>query len=72
MLVESLHGDLGEDMGCWTRINSTMTRKLVLPTLIISMLRATTHTRDKSRDLVMARTLDSHPKAVPWVLEKLF
>ena len=30
------------------------------------------HTRAKSRDLVMVRTLDSHPKAVPWVLGKPF
>ena len=29
-------------------------------------------TRAKSRDLVMVRTLDSHPKAVPWVLGKPF
>ena len=28
------------------------------------------HTWAKSRDLVMVRTLDSHPKAVPWVLGK--
>ena len=33
--------------GVGSRINSTMTRKLVLPTLIISMLRATTHTRQE-------------------------
>jgi hypothetical protein len=30
------------------------------------------HTWAKSRDLVMVRTLDSHPKAVPWVVGKPF
>ena len=29
-------------------------------------------TRAKSRDPVMVRTLDSHPKAIPWVLGKPF
>ena len=28
------------------------------------------HTRANSRDLEMVRTLDFHPKAVPWVLGK--
>jgi len=30
------------------------------------------HTQAKSRDLVMVRTLDSHPKAIPWMLGKPF
>jgi hypothetical protein len=30
------------------------------------------HTWAKSRDLVMVRTFDSHPKVVPWVLGKPF
>ena len=30
------------------------------------------HTQAKSRDLVMVMTLDSYPKAVPWVLGKSF
>jgi len=34
--------------------------------------RATSHMSQESRDLVMVRTLDSHPKAIPWVLGKLF
>ena len=39
---------------------------------LIWILRAPSHTQAKSRDLVIVRTLDSHPKAVPWVLGKLF
>jgi hypothetical protein len=36
--VGSLHEDLGEDLGSWTHGDSTLTRKLVWPTLITFML----------------------------------
>jgi hypothetical protein len=38
VLVGSLLKDLREDLGSWTHINSTLTRKLVWPTLITSTL----------------------------------
>ena len=36
VLVTSLHEDLEKDLVSWTHINSTSTRKLAWPTLIIS------------------------------------
>jgi len=42
------------------------------PTWMITHKLGPLHTQAKSRDLIMVRTLDSHPKAVPWVLGKLF
>ena len=34
MFVKNLLEDLGEELGSWAHINSTMTRKLMWPTLI--------------------------------------
>ena len=36
MLVGSLNEDLGEDPMSWTHVNSTLTKKSLWPTLIIS------------------------------------
>ena len=38
VLVKSLHEDFGKDPRSWTHIISTLTRKLVRPTLINSTL----------------------------------
>ena len=35
VLVGSLNEDLGKDLGSWTHVNSTLTRKLDWPKLII-------------------------------------
>ena len=38
VLDESLHEDLGEDLGCWVHIIFTLTRELEWPTLISTTL----------------------------------
>ena len=74
MLMSCVHGPHSRfkntSIGYWNPNASYWLRSQASKTQLINL--GPLHTWAKSRDLVMVRTLDSHPKAVLWVLGKLF